>query len=209
LSVHRVHQATHSQFTATAVALGAAQSRWVCEGFLNGSNASFSCQLLVQQAMTQQHDAVVHAHHQAPHTKSDVQCRSIADDQAQTASSFKAHVAANAEGAEASQNHQNILLSSAARMHSKPSLEIYTDDVTCAHGATVGALDEAALFFLRSRGLSEAAARSMLLMAFAEHILQQVPDDAWQQNCRERLALWAPQQQLGAVEAASSQEVPQ
>src|SRR5690625_7469976 len=63
-------------------------------------------------------------------------------------------------------------------MHAKPELEIYADDVKCSHGATTGQLDAEAMFYLRSRGLSERAARGMLLQAFARDVVESVRVDA-------------------------------
>jgi Fe-S cluster assembly protein SufD len=65
----------------------------------------------------------------------------------------------------------NLLLSNRAEVDAKPELEIYADDVKCSHGATVGQLDEAQVFYLRSRGIAEAAARELLMTAFARDAL--------------------------------------
>jgi len=73
-----------------------------------------------------------------------------------------------------SQENRNLLLSDRATVHTKPSLIIDADDVTAAHGATVGRLDEDALFYLRSRGVGEVEARAMLVHAFAREILDSV-----------------------------------
>ena len=72
------------------------------------------------------------------------------------------------------QSNKNISMSQAARIYTEPQLEIYADDVKCGHGATVGQLDESALFYLRQRGIPEAEARMMLMLAFADDILQRI-----------------------------------
>ena len=72
---------------------------------------------------------------------------------------------------EARQSNRNLLLSATAEIDTRPELEIYANDVKCSHGATTGQLDPAALFYLRSRGLSLEAARSALIQAFAGSIL--------------------------------------
>jgi Fe-S cluster assembly protein SufD len=79
-----------------------------------------------------------------------------------------------AQKTNAYQSNKNILLSEEATMNSKPQLEIFADDVRCSHGCTVGRLDEEALFYLRSRGLSEKKAKALLVRAFAEDILEHV-----------------------------------
>jgi len=72
------------------------------------------------------------------------------------------------------QNNQNLLLSADAEVDTKPQLEIYADDVKCAHGATVGQLDETAVFYLMSRGIDRQAARQMLTQAFAADVLNRI-----------------------------------
>jgi Fe-S cluster assembly protein SufD len=76
------------------------------------------------------------------------------------------------------QSSRNLLLSSTAEIDTKPELEIYANDVKCSHGATTGQLDATALFYLRSRGVSEDEARALLIRAFAETILTSIEDAA-------------------------------
>jgi Fe-S cluster assembly protein SufD len=80
----------------------------------------------------------------------------------------------DAQKTDARQSNKNLLLSSDAEADTKPELEIYADDVKCSHGATVGQLDADAVFYLRSRGINEAAARNLLTLAFAREIIEQV-----------------------------------
>ena len=77
----------------------------------------------------------------------------------------------DAQKTDAHQANRNLLLSEDAEVDTKPQLEIYADDVKCSHGATVGQLDENQIFYLRSRGVDEPAARSLLTYAFAEEII--------------------------------------
>ena len=70
---------------------------------------------------------------------------------------------------------RNLLLSGTAQIDTKPQLEIFADDVKCAHGATVGQLDNEEIFYLKSRGLSELAARNLLTYAFGAEILNRIP----------------------------------
>ena len=76
-----------------------------------------------------------------------------------------------AQKTDAYQSNQNLLLSDNARVNTKPQLEIYADDVKCSHGATVGQFDEAALFYLRSRGISPDTAYRILIQAFTGEVL--------------------------------------
>lgn len=87
----------------------------------------------------------------------------------------KAIVREGADGSDAEQSNHNLLISDTAEIDTKPELEIFADDVKCSHGATVGQLDKSALFYLRSRGLSEEQAAVLLTRAFAGHILKLLP----------------------------------
>ena len=78
------------------------------------------------------------------------------------------------DGTDANQANHNLLLSDRAEIDTKPELEIYADDVKCSHGATVGQLDEAALFYLRTRGLDKETARHLLTQAFAAGMLSEL-----------------------------------
>jgi Fe-S cluster assembly protein SufD len=72
------------------------------------------------------------------------------------------------------QRNSNLLLTNEARANGKPQLEIYADDVKCSHGSTVGQIDENALFYLRSRGISEAESRLLLMYAFAYEVIKKI-----------------------------------
>ncbi len=80
----------------------------------------------------------------------------------------------DAQKIDSRQSSRNLLLSATAEIDTKPELEIYANDVKCSHGATTGQLDATALFYLRSRGLSESDARAALIRAFAESILSTI-----------------------------------
>ncbi len=81
----------------------------------------------------------------------------------------------NAQHTDASQTNRNIVLSDKAKMRTMPQLEIYADDVRCSHGATTGALDNEAIFYMQQRGLQKDLARQLLLQAFAEDIFEKMP----------------------------------
>ena len=86
----------------------------------------------------------------------------------------KVFVRENAHGTDAQQSNKNLLLSNDARVDTKPQLEIFNDDVKCAHGATVGQLEEEELFYLLTRGLPETLARNLLTYGFAEEIINKI-----------------------------------
>lgn len=130
--------------------------------------------------------------HRAPHTLSSETYRGIAANRGRGVFNGKIVVHDDADGTDASLNNRNLLLSKTAEIDTKPELEIYADDVKCAHGATTGQLDANALFYLRSRGLDAAQSRSVLVNAFAREILERIPlprlREAVEQSLEVRLA---------------------
>ncbi|MHB8920282.1 MAG: Fe-S cluster assembly protein SufD [Halothiobacillus sp.] len=118
------------------------------------------------------HTRVTHA---APHTTSNEQYQIIADDAGRGIFKGRILVAQDAQKIEAYQNSRNLLLSNTAEIDTKPELEIYADDVKCSHGATIGRLDDEALYYLRSRGISRTNARRLLISGFAQEIIDALP----------------------------------
>lgn len=112
--------------------------------------------------------------HVAPHTRSEQVYRGVAGGRGRGTYDGKIVVHHGATKSESSQSNRNLLLSAQAEIDSRPQLEIYTDDVKCAHGATTGALDDDMLFYLLSRGIDRATARGLLTFAFAEDVVSQV-----------------------------------
>jgi Fe-S cluster assembly protein SufD len=96
------------------------------------------------------------------------------DEEAIGAFSGRIIVAKDAQKTEAYQNNRNLLGSRNCRMFSKPQLEIYADDVKCSHGMTTGQLDEQALFYMQSRGISLEEAKTMLSIAFTSDVIENV-----------------------------------
>lgn len=95
-------------------------------------------------------------------------------------------VARDAQRTDAAQSVKAMLLSPTAVANAKPELEIFADDVKCAHGATVGALDEQALFYLKSRGIGEAEAKALLLEAFVAGLFEDIADDGARSDLEAR-----------------------
>ncbi|VAW39622.1 hypothetical protein MNBD_GAMMA01-53 [hydrothermal vent metagenome] len=110
----------------------------------------------------------IQVNHKLQNCKSHVVKRSIATDKASIATNAKAVVAKGADGSDIAQSLKNILLSDDAKIYSRPELEINTDDVIAAHGATTGELDELALTYLRSRGIPKQQAQIMLIESFLQ-----------------------------------------
>lgn len=112
--------------------------------------------------------------HAASHSHSKMIYKGILDQKSRTIFNGRVYVAKDAQKITAYQANHNLVLSNNAEVYSKPELEIYADDVKCKHGATIGQLDQAAIFYLRARGISESEAVQMLLQGYSEEILQQV-----------------------------------
>jgi len=110
-------------------------------------------------------------HHRAPGCHSTQLFNGLAGGSAQVGFNGIIVVAPDAQRTEAYQENHNILLSDDARVETLPQLEIYADDVKCSHGATVGRLDEAALFYMRSRGIPEQEARALQALSFLSGVI--------------------------------------
>ena len=116
-------------------------------------------------------DSHTRVDHAVPRTRSDELYRGVLAGKSRAVFNGKAIVHPGAAGTDARQSNANLLLSPDAEVDTKPELEIYADDVKCAHGATTGQLDTAALFYLRTRGIDEETARSLLTFAFADEVM--------------------------------------
>ncbi|MCC5886601.1 MAG: SufD family Fe-S cluster assembly protein, partial [Gammaproteobacteria bacterium] len=113
--------------------------------------------------------------HEAPHCTSNQVFRALAGERSKTVLNGRIHIHPDAQKTSAELSSRNLLLSHDAEIDAKPELEIYADDVKCAHGATIGRLDEKSLFYLRSRGVKEDAARLMLSFAFLAGVVDAFP----------------------------------
>ncbi|MFP4559764.1 MAG: Fe-S cluster assembly protein SufD [Thiohalorhabdus sp.] len=130
-------------------------------------------------------------HTRIDHLKANAESREyykgILDGRARGVFNGKVVVQPEAQGTESDQQNRNLLLSRNAEVDPKPELEIFADDVSCTHGATVGQLDEDALFFLRSRGLGYEDARNLLIFGFANEIIERVRIEPVRARLEERL----------------------
>jgi Fe-S cluster assembly protein SufD len=132
-------------------------------------------------------DTHVRADHLAVGTRSLQDYRGIAAGRGRAVFNGKAVVHAGAQQSQARQTNRNLLLTAGAEIDTKPELEIYADDVQCSHGATTGQLDTAAMFYLRSRGLSEIEARSALTRAFTGAVMSRMDHAAYAMAVRDIL----------------------
>lgn len=169
-----VNQKAYSQFHSNAITFNAG---YVCNDIhvnLNEPFAEANLHGLYLVDKTQKCDNRILVRHHATDCKSFQLYKGIMDDESEAG--FHGHVIVepDAQRTAAFQTNRNILLTDKAKINTKPFLEIYADDVQCSHGATVGQLDEEALYYLRSRGIGERSARKLLMFAFANEICQHV-----------------------------------
>lgn len=119
-------------------------------------------------------DNFINVHHRAPHSTSSQLFKGILKDRSRAVFTGKVLVDAGANQVDSSQLNKNILLDNTAQVHTEPQLEVYTDDVKCGHGATVGQLSEDEIFYLESRGIPKERAFRILCQAYTEEILQNI-----------------------------------
>lgn len=156
--------------------IGARLARHDLDVDLRGRGARFVSRGVFALRGRQHADTHLDIRHDACDTTSDIVWRGVADDRARGVFHGAITVAQGADGADANLSNKNLLLSPNAEIDTQPVLEIYADEVKAAHGATVGQLDERALFYLRSRGLPPSEARHLLIAAFCATALAEVPD---------------------------------
>ena len=121
-------------------------------------------------------DNHVSVDHAAPDCSSEQFFRGVLGGRSRGVFNGRALIRTGADGSSVRQSNANLLLSDLAEMDTKPELEIYADEVEASHGATVGQLDETAVFYLRSRGLADSAARRMLTAAFCRAATDKLED---------------------------------
>jgi Fe-S cluster assembly protein SufD len=162
-----------ARLDSTVLTLGGRLARTETRVLLGGSGAS--CRLdgawLAGQGHVEHQTSVDHA---VPHGTSRQLQKGILAGKATSAFSGHVLVRPDAQKTDAHQANHNLLLSREAKAHTKPGLRIFADDVKCAHGATVGQLDDDAVFYLRTRGIGEAEARRLLLEAFLAEVVDRV-----------------------------------
>lgn len=128
----------------------------------------------------------IRLHHKKPLGQSYQTFKYVADGQSKAVFDGKIIVEKDAQKIQAYQKNNNILLSSSARIETDPQLEIYADDVRCSHGATIGQLDQTALFYMRSRGIPYQTARRMLIRSFMDEALAGIRID-WLNSAIEKI----------------------
>lgn len=163
--------AAGGQLRSSSVMLGARIARSALAVQLLGDGADVRLDGLFAPTGHQHHDTVVTVDHRASHGTSAQRFKGVVDDHARGCFTGHVIVRPGTTGTDASQSNPNLVLRPTARADSRPWLEILADDVRCTHGATVGRLDDDALFYLRSRGIPLDRARAVLVAAFTAEIV--------------------------------------
>jgi Fe-S cluster assembly protein SufD len=168
------HQEKDSSLSTNAISLNGGIIRNNSFVRLNGEGCSANVYGIYLMDKNQHIDNQVFIDHAFPNCESSELFKGVLDDHARGVFNGHILVRRDAQKTNAFQTNKNILLSDKARIDTKPFLEIYADDVKCSHGATVGQLDANALFYIRSRGISEANAKILLMYAFAAEIVNKI-----------------------------------
>jgi Fe-S cluster assembly protein SufD len=185
LSNMYVHQEKDSNVTTNTMSLHGGLIRNDYNILLNGEGCNNDTVGLYLTDRGQHIDNYVHMDHAKPNCTSNQLFKGVLDDFATGAFNGRILVRKDAQKTEAYQANNNILLTDDATMNAKPQLEIYADDVTCSHGATVGQLDEEGLFYLRSRGINFKEARLLLMYAFAHEVIEKIKVQPLQDRIHE------------------------
>jgi Fe-S cluster assembly protein SufD len=168
-------QAADSRFNSLSISLGAALARTDIGSVLGAEGGDCRLDGLYMAGGAQHVDHHTTIDHQRPHCSSRELYKGVLDGRATGVFNGKVYVRPDAQKSDAQQMNKNLLLSETAVVNTKPQLEIFADDVKCSHGATIGRLDDDALFYLRARGIDAATARTLLVYAFANELITRVP----------------------------------
>lgn len=163
-----------SRYDLTSINLGSAISRHDIDAKFTAEGGEAWVDGLYMLGGSQHNDTHSVIDHTVPNCTSHQTYKGVLDGKSRGVFNGKVFVRENAHGTDAQQSNKNLLLSNDARVDTKPQLEIFNDDVKCAHGATVGQLEEEELFYLLTRGLPESLARNLLTYGFAEEIINKI-----------------------------------
>jgi Fe-S cluster assembly protein SufD len=183
-----VHQAAGSSLNTRTITLGGVLVRNELNVALNGEGAHANCSGLYYGRQRQHIDNHTTIRHAVPGCTSRELYKGILDDRARGVFHGRVVVEQDAQLTVAEQQNPNLLLSRDAEIDTKPQLEIYADDVKCSHGATVGELDKKQLFYMQSRGIDLASAKTLLTYAFAAQVIEEIEIDSLREELTTRVA---------------------
>ena len=166
--------ADQARYTHRSVAVGAGTARTSARVQLAGRGAALAWQAIAVGRGEQVHDTTLKVEHNAPDTSTEELFRGIADERARIAFSGHIHIDTTAPGSQARQSLRGLIEGAGAEIDLRPRLEILTDEVRAAHGATTGRLDEDLLFYMLARGIDRQTARALLKWAFLSDVLREI-----------------------------------
>ena len=169
-----VDQERNSNFTSHLISTGSNIARNDFNSRFNNEGGECLLNGLFMTNGTQLFDVHSLIDHAKPHCNSHEHYKGILDDKSRGVFNGKVMVRKDAQKTNAFQENNNIILSDSALINTKPQLEIFADDVKCSHGATIGQLDSEAMFYLKSRGIGEETARTILIRAFAGDVIKSI-----------------------------------
>jgi Fe-S cluster assembly protein SufD len=193
VSTLRIQQARGSNVSTHSVLLGGELVRNNVHPVLAGEGAECLINGLFMANGRQHMDNYMLVEHASPHCNSRQFYNGILNGNAHGVFHGRIIVHKDAQKTDAKQTNRNLLLCDDAQIDTKPQLEIYADDVKCTHGATIGQVDETALFYLRSRGLDEVSAKHLLLQAFANECLDRMQPGPARDHVQRLVAEWLPE----------------
>jgi Fe-S cluster assembly protein SufD len=167
----KVNLATYADFSTFHLISNHALIRYDFSVKLNGKHASFDSSGVYLLSGKTHFDYHFHIKHLNSYTQSNVNFRGVVTGCARAVFSPKTIAAKQIHSIRAVQNNHNLQLTKSSRINTKPQLEIYSDDVQCSHGATIGKFDKDAIFYLQSRGIPERDARQLLVESFSKEII--------------------------------------
>ena len=192
VSTLRVQQGRSSDVASHSLLLGGALVRNNVHPVLAGDGGDCLINGLFMGTGEQHLDNYMKVEHAGPHCNSRQFYNGILDGRSRGVFHGRIIVHKDAQKTNAKQTNRNLLLSDEAQIDTKPQLEIHADDVKCTHGATIGQIDEDAIFYLRSRGIAEASARIMLLSAFARESLGRMKNESIRKHLEGLVGRWLP-----------------
>ncbi|MCX8010494.1 MAG: Fe-S cluster assembly protein SufD, partial [Ignavibacteria bacterium] len=175
----QVVQSAHSRYNSVTITIGGSITRNDLNTLLNGEGAESNLAGLYFVSGEQHVDNHTLIEHAVPNCHSNELYKGILGGKSRGVFNGKVFVKRDAQKTNAYQSNKNILLSRNARIDTKPQLEIFADDVKCTHGATVGQIDDEALFYLQSRGIDRNSAISLLIHGFANDVLEYITIDTF------------------------------
>lgn len=187
VATFQIHLGRAANFSSHSISWGGGLVRNDVNAVLDGEGSEATLNGLYMVEGKQLVDNHMRVDHVAPHCDSHELYKGILDERSRSVFNGRIYVHPGAQKTDAKQTNRNLLLSHDALCNSNPQLEIFADDVKCTHGSTIGQLDELGIFYLRSRGIGEEAARSLLTYAFAADIVERIKVDSVRVDLEEFL----------------------